>query len=257
MLEKIDFWLFLAIFFAYISLWARINPLINSGRFGGPRVLRRISYRTMGLINIKYNTIEAILGSTIYYSGAILGILALFFVYHENIINYFYIEERYISFVVMGALTEISLTSVINGISISLTNKTAYNITNEISKIKWIEHISHLPGFGMPLASSLGGFFEEIIFRGVFMIIALEHYHIDAYIVIILSALLFIYDQIIQLDTLTQIYIIGPAALVISIVGALMVVHTGSILPAVVAHTSFVIFYMSNPGISSSNATFK
>lgn len=245
MLEEFEHWAFLLVFFAYITIWARINTLIEAGHFGIDRILRQLSYRIMGMVGIDYDQVYHLLESSIYYSGGILGILAFNFIYKDNILNYVYLDRIYIGILITGALAEISLTGIINGFWSNFARSSRINIIDEISKIKWILAISSLPKSGMLLAAALGGFLEEIIFRGIFLIVAINYYRMDASVALILSILLFMYDQIIQLDTLAQMYIIGSTSLIISIIGGLMVLYTGSILPAVVAHTSFVIFYMS------------
>jgi hypothetical protein len=54
------------------------------------------------------------------------------------------------------------------------------------------------------VSNMLGGFFDEIIFRCVFIVVPIDHYQVNAWIVIILSVLFFIYDHIIQLDTVQK-----------------------------------------------------
>ncbi len=250
-----DFLIFLIIFFIYVTVWARISTIINGGKLGGSKFIRQLSYRIMVVSNTDYNVTYSSLMALIYYFCAILGIIAALFLYGENIISYFYIDSKYLQFIVLGTLAEISLTNIFNGFFDAAGKKMGINTIDEIRKIKWIIGISFLPKWSMPLAAALGGFFEEIIFRGIFMIVAINQYHIAPWIVIILSVLLFLYDQVIQLDTPAQMCIIGLSSIIISIIGALMVAQTGSVLPAVVAHTSFVIFYASGARIFS-NHTF-
>lgn len=248
-----DFLMFLVMFFIYVTVWARISTIINGGRLGGSKFIRHLSYRIMVVANTDYNVTYSSLMALIYYFCAILGIIIAFFLYGENIILYLYIDSKYLHLVIIGTLAEISLTSIFNGFFDATGKKLGINTIDEIRKIKWIIGISFLPKWSMPLAAALGAFFEEIIFRGIFMIVAINQYHVAPWIVMILSVLLFLYDQVIQLDTLAQICIIGLSSIIISVIGALLVVHTGSILPAVIAHTSFVVFYTSGAGLFSNH----
>ena len=247
----LEFCIFLIVFFIYVTLWARITTILNRGQLGGNRHIRQLSYRIMGRLSLDYAATYSILMSLIYFLGGVIAIIAVFLVYKENIFVYFSMKPEYAGLLVTGALAEISLNSIANGFATNVSRKMGVNIVDEILKIKWIVGISSLPKMGMPLAAALGGFFEEVVFRGVFLIIVLHHYHVDASVAIILSVLLFLYDQIIQLDTLAQVGVIGPSSLIISIIGALMVVQTGSILPAVFAHVAFLVFYISNPWLAS------
>lgn len=244
--DQFEFWIFLALFFAYVTVWARIATIINGGQLGGSKYIRQLSYRIMGVLDADYDVTYSSIMAFIYYSVAILGIVVIFLLYNENIIRYLYIDPVYIYFIVIGSLAEISITGIVNGFVSAFAKEAGINTIDEIRKIKWITGISLMPKWSMSLIAAFGGFFEEIIFRGVFMIVAINQYHMAAWIAIVLSVILFLYHQIIQLDTPTQMCIIGSASLIISIIGALMVVYTGSILPAVIAHTSFVIFYTSN-----------
>lgn len=253
--DQFEFWIFLAFFLAYVTVWARIASIINGGQLGGSKFIRQLSYRIMGVLDTDYDITYSSIMAFIYYLGAILGILVIFLLYGKNIISYLYIDSGYIYFIVIGSLAEISLTGLINGFFNAFAKEAGINTIDEIRKIKWITGISLMPKWSMSLVAAFGGFFEEIIFRGVFMIVTINQYHIAAWIAIILSVMLFLYHQIIQLDTPTQKCIIGSASVIISVVGALMVVHTGSILPAVLAHTSFVIFYTSNAWIFSNDVT--
>ncbi len=247
----LDFWIFLTVFFIYITLWARITAILNGGQLGGNKIIRQLSYQIMGRLSLDYAATYSILMSLIYFLIGVLGILAAFLVYHENIFTYFTLQPGYASLIVTGTLAEISINSISNGFATNFSNKLGINIIDEILRIKWIIGVSSLQKIGMPLAAALGGFFEEVVFRGIFMIVALNQYHVDVSVAIILSVLFFIYDQIIQLDTLAQVGVIGPSSLIISVIGALMVVQTGSILPAVFAHVAFLIFYTSNPWLAS------
>jgi membrane protease YdiL (CAAX protease family) len=169
--------------------------------------------------------------------------------FNINIFNSLYIKSADYDIVILAALAEISITSIANGFTNEMAKMQGIKSIDELRKIRWIVGISFLPGWCMPLVAAMGGFFEEIVFRGVFMQVMIDQYNIALWVTIILSTVLFVYHQIIQLDTPTQKFIIGISSCIISIIGGLTVVYTGSILPAVFAHTSFVIFYTSGSGM--------
>ena len=57
--------------------------------------------------------------------------------------------------------------------------------------------------------------------------------------------MLFLLEQLVQLRTPFQAMIISGSCVAISLVGGLLVLQTGSVIPAALCHASFVIFFMS------------
>jgi hypothetical protein len=64
-------------------------------------------------------------------------------------------------------------------------------------------------------------------------------------IAIVVAGTLFVLQQLIQVQTPFQAMVIGSSCVAISLVGGLLVVFSGSILPALISHGSFVLFFMA------------
>src|SRR5699024_589015 len=118
------------------------------------------------------------------------------------------------------------------------------NWVEEIQSIPWIESISYVPnnlGWIIPL---VGAFCEETFYRGVVYILLRTVFpSLGIIIPIIISAVLFSIQQMLNTNTLNQCITMAIGSIAISIIGCLLVELTGSFLPALVAHESFVIFY--------------
>jgi hypothetical protein len=86
---------------------------------------------------------------------------------------------------------------------------------------------------------------EEIFFRGIILAILVRELRVNASIGIALVGDLFGFQQLVQLRTWYQAAIIGSSCISISLVGGMLALLTGGVVPAAIAHASFVVFYVS------------
>lgn len=146
-------------------------------------------------------------------------------------------------------LTFLSIVSAISLVSVCvlLTQKLwpQVDIPGEMAKVKWIEGIMQTPpkvAWFLPLLSAS---FEEVFFRGVLLSGLLGH-GMNTVLAITVVTLAFILNQIVLADTWTQRLVLGYSSLAISLVGSIVFLATGSIIPSMVMHASFAGFYTSN-----------
>jgi membrane protease YdiL (CAAX protease family) len=139
---------------------------------------------------------------------------------------------------------EISLATLVIDLVVKITRTGGPQRFSEIREIPWMKGLEQLPASAVPVAAALGGMVEELVFRGVVMGIMTSHSVAPA-IAIAVAGILFVGQQLLQVRTPFQALVIGCGSAAISLVGGSLVVVTGSVLPAMVAHGSFVLFFMS------------
>ncbi len=108
--------------------------------------------------------------------------------------------------------------------------------------------VRQLPARAVPLAAALAGSIEEIFFRGVVLRILTEYFMVPPLVALAIAGILFCLEQWIQVRTAFQALVIGCGCVAISTVGGLLVLLTGSVVPAAVCHASFVLFFMTQGG---------
>ncbi|HLP60471.1 MAG TPA: hypothetical protein VK186_16645, partial [Candidatus Deferrimicrobium sp.] len=75
------------------------------------------------------------------------------------------------------------------------------------------------------------------------LVILVTRLAVSPFLAILLVTFLFLVEQWLQLRTAVQRIMIGFGSFAISLIGGILVIYTGSIIPAAVAHMSFVVFY--------------
>jgi membrane protease YdiL (CAAX protease family) len=114
-----------------------------------------------------------------------------------------------------------------------------------MNDVPWIKGVRQLPPGLAPLAAALGGMTEELFFRGVLQRILTDRLLVPALVAILIAGILFYFEQLLQVQTAFQAAVIGCSCVAISAIGGLLVVLAGSIWPAIFAHASFVLFFMT------------
>ncbi len=239
-----NLYIFLLLAAAYSLLWGRIM-FINANR----NYTARFCLFIMRFSRAKQRDIHSLFLGIIYLLTGLLGSLIFSIIFKINILKYFALQEDFFIFIFVGIFAEMSIANMLMLMLGSLTPHINYQ--KEISSIKWIKEVFKLPRFLIPLAPTLGGFFEELFFRGVLLIILLRFYPAIGFLAAIaIVTVLFALQQGIQTNSFPQAGAMALASLAISGIGSLLVIHTGSILPAVIAHCSFIIFYFKGMGFS-------
>lgn len=101
-----------------------------------------------------------------------------------------------------------------------------------------------LPPKAVVVGAALGAMVEELFFRGVLVLILTQKLLVAPWLAVMIAGALFVLEQLVQLRTAFQAMVIGSSCVAISLVGGLLVVATGSVVPAVLCHVSFVVFFI-------------
>ena len=205
---------------------------------------RRWVFAALGHSRRTPDQMRAMLLSAIYYGIGLLLAAALMLAFRLPPKALFSFEPWHLGVIVLGVIGEISLSSLLIDVMRRVTRQSPARFA-EIQEIPWIEGIHRLPEGMVPFAAAAGGVVEELFFRGVVLRLCTEVLHMPAAAAIVLAGALFCLQQLMQVRTAFQAMVIGCGCVAISVVGGLLVVLTGSVFPALVAHASFVVFFMS------------
>jgi len=155
------------------------------------------------------------------------------------------LRQSHLALAVLGAAGEISLTNLLVDLICRIPGVGGPQRLAEMNDVPWIKGVRQLPVGVAPIAAAMGGVVEELFYRGVVQRILTERLLVNAFVAIIIAGLLFYFEQLLQLQTAFQAVVIGCSCVAISAVGGILVILTGSIVPAVFAHASFVLFFMT------------
>lgn len=148
--------------------------------------------------------------------------------------------------VVLGAVGEISLAALLVEIGCRIpTQLGPERLAKEILEIPWVKGVEQLPGMTAPIFAAIGGSTEELFFRGIVLTGMIHWFHVDAALAIALTTALFCAQQALQVRTRLQALLMTCSCLAISVIGGLLVVATGTVIPAILCHASFVLFFVS------------
>lgn len=142
--------------------------------------------------------------------------------------------------ILLGIVAAMSLVSVF--VMLSLKAAPKMDIVGEMGRVKWIEGIFQMPQKIAWMLPMLSATFEEIFFRGV-LLQGLITNGMNMLLAVGFVTLAFVLNQILLTDTKTQALVLGFSSLSISVVGSLMFLASGSIVPSILMHASFASFY--------------
>jgi membrane protease YdiL (CAAX protease family) len=196
----------------------------------------------------QFSEVRALVLGAIYYTLGLLasGLLAVSF--RLPVSSLFSFKASYIALSLIGIVGEISLANLLIELSVRLTGTAGPERFAEIGEVPWIKGLRQLPPAAVPVAAACGGVVEEIFFRGAVLGIMMDRLSAAPMIAVAVAGILFVFQQLIQVRTAFQAMVIGSSCVAISLVGGILVVFSGSILPALISHGSFVLFFMAQGG---------
>jgi len=147
---------------------------------------------------------------------------------------------------VAAAVTLLAIlgTSSLNTLWVSILYRirSDVNVPSEIASIQWISSAMSIPTRARWLIPALGALVEELVFRGgVFLGLRLSG--ASFLVAALVSSGMFCLGQVVLVSTAVQSYVMVSASFTLGMVGCLLVASTGSLIPAVVLHTSFAAYY--------------
>jgi hypothetical protein len=202
----------------------------------------------MGFTRGKTEEVRALILSAIYYGVGLLASLGFASAFGIAITTMVSLSPGHISLTILGIVSEISLCSLLVDLGCKITRQGRPEKFAELKEIPWISGLRKLPPKSVPAAAALGAAVEELFFRGVLIRILTQKLAVAPLWAIMIAGALFCLEQLVQLRTGFQAMVIGSGCVAISFIGGLLVVLSGSVVPAVVCHVSFVVFFMLRAG---------
>jgi len=219
------------------------------------QALRRAVFFALGFTRRSPSEVRALFLSTIYYGFGLLASLLCAAAFGLGPAALFSFAAAHIPLVVLGIVGQISLTSLLVDLICRVTGQGRPEQFAEVQEIPWIKGLRELPAATVPAAAALGGVIEELFFRGVLLRIMTDELRVAPLAAVAIVGGLFCLEQLLQVRTPFQALLIGAGCVAISSIGGLLVVLTGSVVPAVLCHASFVVFHMARPGsVPAANA---
>ena len=210
------------------------------------QAFRRWVFFIMGFIGRPLEQVRSLLLSLIYCG---LGLLAavLFAIAFGLPVSSLVIplSAEHLATVVLGAVGEISLANLFVELSCRVAGLGGPERLAEMNDIPWMKGVRQLPPGAAPVAAALGGVAEELFFRGVLLRVLTDRILLPAPVSVAIAGVLFYLEQLAQVQTAFQALVIGCGSVAISLVGGMLVVLTGSVVPALLSHASFVVFFMT------------
>lgn len=191
-----------------------------------------------------YREIKALLLGAIYYIFGLLAAFALWagFAFGQPI--GFGLSLTDIPLIALGIVGQISLSNLLVSVYGASVRPAPFNQFDELKNIPWIRGIMDLPPRLAPAAAALGGIVEELLFRGVVLQIMVQEFQASPLVAVGLAGTLFLLQQLLQVQTRFQAVLIGSGCTAISLVGGLLVTCSASVVPALLCHAAFVVFYL-------------
>jgi membrane protease YdiL (CAAX protease family) len=208
-------------------------------------LFRRSLFFTLSLTRARPRAVQSVLLGAIYYSFGLI-IAALFAAVCR--VPVFHLVSwagvRWPIFV-LGIIAAISLSGLLVELGYRVpARRASEQVAEEVSEIPWIKGIEQLPAVAVPLLAALGGALEELFFRGVLFWAMIHRFDFSATAAIAIAAFLFCGQQVLQVRTLSQALLMTWSCLSISLIGALLVLLSGSVMPAILCHASFALFWV-------------
>lgn len=239
---------FLLFVLGFTVYWGKAMALCKNSK-----LVNSFTRFLMRYIRSNFDPIKFYTMMILYAAISLLGTIVLHIAFGFNILRYFPLEPKHIVYIFVGFIAQLSLSSMI--LLIISAVKTNINWFKVVQDITWVSLMSNMPKALRPIYPLLGASFEEIFFRGTVFVIHITYFpEMGIVWPIILVTGLFVLQQVLNIETIIQGIVISVGAVVISVVGCLLILHTKSFLPALICHLLFVIFYLG--GSDSRQATY-
>ncbi|WP_353616876.1 CPBP family glutamic-type intramembrane protease [Sulfolobus sp. S-194] len=220
-------------FIIFISSYLILMTIWTLGNLAIHKITR--TYKMYLIGRIYYFIFSMIIG--IYFS----------LIFNFDIFNLFkfYISIFFFKITILLILANISFSDFGGIIFLLLYNFNYAKLYKNLSQIIWIKNIELFGSkYYNKIAFLLSPLSEEIIFRGVLLPFLIYKFNLNIIESLLITSLLFTYQQILYLKNKYQLLIIGISSFIISFINGIGVILTNSIIPAIIAHEIFVILYI-------------
>ncbi|MEB7954577.1 CPBP family glutamic-type intramembrane protease [Enterococcus faecalis] len=238
--RSVELSVFLVIVTLFSVVWGKsVDGLAKS------KTVSKISLRLMNYFRVPLDKIKFFVIWFSYIAISLSGTMICCFVYKINLTNYLISNSIFdvILYTIIGFIFQFEVSSVLLLIfSILKSDTNWYRIVSEIT---WVKVSFNLPRKVRILYPTSAALFEELFFRcSVFLVLITKFDWVPLPISTLIVTMLFVIEQVVCTQKLKQAIAMSAGSLAISLAGCLMIVITGSILPAIICHEMYVIFYL-------------
>lgn len=217
--------------------WARLLWLLDERSAW----MRRAVLAALAYTRASADEVRALLLSAFYYGFGLL-VAALFALGWGLGGQLFGLSAALPLLVLLGVIAQISLADLLVTLYCALTRSGPERFA-EVRDIPWMAGLRALPAGLAPWGAAVAAAIEELFFRGVLLLLLLR-LGVAPPAAIALAAALFCLHQLLQVETVFQAAVIGAGSLAIGLVGGALVVASGSVVPAILCHGAFVLFFL-------------
>lgn len=201
-------------------------------------------FRIMALSRLSASEARATVKGVAYLLACVLGIVGFSMAYRPGLASMFRVSADLVVPTLLGMLAELSLSALLTRIIVTTCFPVGIDVGAEVKNIPWIQTLLESPRSIVPIAVVTTAVLEDVLFRGVVLWVLGHSLGMSPPLAIGIGASIFVGQQVIQLRTGYQAAIIGSSSLVIAVIGGMLFTLTGSVVPAAIAHASFVVFYV-------------
>lgn len=239
MAEPLPVALFLIAAHVATLLWARALWYFDQRS----QVLRRTVLHALGYTRRSASEVRAMLLSAIYYGCGLAASLLFVAVYGLDLGALFSLAVEQPALVALGAVGQISLAALLAGLYAAAVRAGPERFA-EVRDTPWMKGLRRLPQALVPWAAAAAAAIEEIFYRGVLIAVMIAELGLAPLAAVAIAGALFCFQQLVQVETAFQAAILGGGSAAIALVGGLLVIHAGSVVPAVLCHAAFVVFFL-------------
>ncbi|MBN1243433.1 MAG: CPBP family intramembrane metalloprotease [Spirochaetales bacterium] len=248
MLEKAAFFLALALF---VFIWGRLL------KWGAERsrALGRLAFMVMSRTRFGHDQVKAVLLGLLYAAFGVFGTVVFVAWSGADARALFSFRPGSLALAALCFAAMLMIMDLLLGLVLpALRSGMRRSPEREIAEAPWIDGIARMGNRTLAaLAPGVSGFFEELFFRGALLACATGVAGLDAVPAVALVTAAFVVQQLLQLRSLPQAVIIGTSCVVISAIGSFATLHSGSVVPAALAHAAFAVFYVRWSSAGSRN----
>lgn len=221
------------------------------------KLIPRLVLFALGYTRRTAGEVRALLLSFLYYSTGLALSLGYILFARLDLAALFGAGFDLLPLVLLGSIAEISISGLLVNLYCALT-RTGPERFAEVRSIPWMAGLRALPEELVPWGAAVGAAIEELFFRGVLITVLVLRLDFEPALAVLTAGALFCFQQLLQVRTRFQAAVIGAGSFGIALVGGLLVVHTGSVLGAILCHCASVVFYLrrgeAQPGPQPSRA---
>lgn len=242
-------WRHIAIALAAAVVWLGLYRL----PLGAPRRRQRFRLWASTVTGLPPNLVFPIFGTAVYLLGGIGAAAAVMGVSGPGLGELLPVAGGWdvIPLTALAVLGTAALTAF--AMSVIYVVRPSVDIAAAVNSVEWISQVMVLPARWRWLVPAASAAVEEFFFRGV-LCGGLLLTGVPPWIAIAVAGAAFTVTQALLTENGLQALILTLSSVLLSVVGGLLLVVTGSVVPAIVTHAAFAAFYAGGSGSPTSPA---